>query len=45
MNKDERVFFKQMVTKYKDIIRIFPVLYNLQTHMVLIQIQEQQEQI
>ena len=43
LNKDERIFFKNMVTQFQDIIKLFPVLYSLQTHIMLMKLAEEKD--
>jgi len=31
MNKDERIFFKMMLSENQDILRLYPALYPLNT--------------
>jgi hypothetical protein len=36
MNSDEKRFFKAMMNNYKDIIKLFPALYKLQSQMMVL---------
>lgn len=44
MNKDERVFFKTMVSQNQDIVRLFPALYPLNSQFLILHLIDEQDQ-